>query len=187
MNRVLFVSFLLILLLLEACNPSGSKKEILKEHFDIPGFFEEEINQLEKKNQAIEKKINKDGKTETKTLQNVDWEKELAPFVDNDINKPSWVKNFFADTVFLPPGSFEITYTSIDLEIPIKQVKLLFENYSCSFVQINKNSNNKLFSYSQNLEYGKGKGYKINGYQKVKYTFDTRYEIISEFIINKKN
>ena len=185
MPRTFFLAFFFFTFLLTGCSSSNNKKESPKEHFDIPGFFEKQVNELQAINPAVEKKINKDGKTETKTLENIDWKKELAPFFDVDINKPSWIKSFSADTVFLTSNRFEITYTANEDETPVKQVKLLFENNSCNFVQINKKSNNKLFSFYQELEYRKGEGYKINGYQSVKYAFDTSYEIISEFIINK--
>lgn len=184
MFRSLLFSLLFFSFLNSGCDSAKEKKEMQKSYFDLPAFFEKEIKMLMKQNPGIEKKINKDGETETKILESIDWKKELAAFVDVDINKPSWIRSFSVDTLFLTSENFEITYVSLEKGIPIKQVKLLFENNSCSFVQINKKRDNTLFSSFQELAYKTGEGYKINGYQKVKFAFDTQYEIITDLIIN---
>lgn len=184
MFRSLLFTLLFFSFVNSGCDSAKEKKEIQKSYFDLPAFFKKEIKLLMELNPGIEKKINKDGETETKILESVDWKKELAPFVDIDINKPSWIRSFSVDTLFLTSKNFEINCVSLEEGIPIKQVKLLFENNSCSFVQINKKSENNLFSSFQELVYKTGEGYRINGYQKVKFAFDTRYEIITDFIIN---
>ena len=184
MLRYIISSFLFLAVFATGCDGGNGQKNLERNYFDLPAFFENEVNHLTSENPVIEKKISKDEKTETKVLSSIDWKGELAAFIDIDLNKPSWARSFLVDTTFLSPKKYEVLYTAVEDEMAVREVKLLFENNSCSFVQIKKRSENSLFSSFQNLEYSKGEGYKINGYQKVKFAFDTKYEIITDLIIN---
>jgi hypothetical protein len=60
-------------------------------YFDVPGFIHAQAALLEKDNPRAFKSVVENGQVrERKTLQNLNWHKELAAFADLDLNKPAF-------------------------------------------------------------------------------------------------
>lgn len=61
------------------------------QYFDVAGFVEKQIELLNQEKPRAEKQVIENGKsTETKTLTNVNWRKELELFTELDLNKPAF-------------------------------------------------------------------------------------------------
>ena len=58
--------------------------------FDLKGYFKTEIERLKKDVKQVKKTVTVNGKSEEKTLDSLNFEEELAPFIASDINRPAW-------------------------------------------------------------------------------------------------
>ena len=58
--------------------------------FDLKGYFKIEIERLKKDVKQVKKTVTVNGKSEEKTLDSLNFEEELAPFIASDINRPAW-------------------------------------------------------------------------------------------------
>ncbi|RYG09492.1 MAG: hypothetical protein EOO07_23780, partial [Chitinophagaceae bacterium] len=87
--------FLVFALALFSCNQrkeAEANTDLL--YFDVKGYFEKEINRLQKLNPEVNKTVSINGAAENKIAKIANWTKELAIFVNADINKTSWKGSF---------------------------------------------------------------------------------------------
>jgi hypothetical protein len=60
-------------------------------YFDVPGFIRSQVALLQaQKPVAIKRVQESEASTETKTIQNPNWNKELATFAELDLNRPAF-------------------------------------------------------------------------------------------------
>ena len=83
---------LLISLFLVSCNQE--QQIINKKYFDLKGFSESIIKELEIKKPEVTKVWQIGNQKETKSTHDVDWKKELSLFVDADLNKRAFVNSY---------------------------------------------------------------------------------------------
>ena len=162
-------------------NKTDSTEQELKPFFDLKKYFIEQENLLASKEFRLQKQITKDGKSEEKVFTNVDWQRELKPFAECDINKPSWIYSYSADTIFTKSG-MEIKYISKDLSLPVKQIDLIFENTVLTRMDIHKESANSYYRSTNNYIFEPQKGFSIDGSQEVVLAEKTNYSITAKFL-----
>ncbi len=90
MSRLVFV--LLISAWFLSCRKSSDTNAAT--YFDLAGTIKTQIALLSNEKPAVTKEVNLSGKKEVKTLNELDWEKELALFVQADINKNAYQKSY---------------------------------------------------------------------------------------------
>ncbi|GGI25080.1 hypothetical protein [Pedobacter mendelii] len=175
MNKKLI--FLVFALGFIACNQREESKantDLL--YFDINGYFKKEAVRLKKLNPQIVKEVSVNDVSETQTLKLTDWEKELAIFINADINKASWKGSFNMDK------KFELEhYTSSSKKIPIKDVVINTLNNKVKKVQIIISNKNILYTSSDTLIYYPDSLYQIKKYQKIKLLMAKSYHILGKF------
>jgi hypothetical protein len=65
-----------------------------KKYFDLKGFSESIIKGLENKRPEVTKVWQIGNQKETKSIRDVDWNKELSLFVDADLNKRAFINSY---------------------------------------------------------------------------------------------
>jgi len=98
-----------LLLWLAACNnsPAPSKTQIagINQYFDVTGFMQQQITQLNREKPGATEKVTEAGRgTETKQVNNLDWDEELGVFLELDINKPAF-RNAYIISHQTDPGT----------------------------------------------------------------------------------
>ncbi|WP_256007595.1 hypothetical protein [Pedobacter deserti] len=151
----------LLIVTLSAC--TSEPKEVLRgEYFDLAGYLHKEARQLSSTVRRAKKTVGIDGSYETKELQITDWEEELAPFIDADINKAAWRGKFreVKDTN-------KVSYVSEDTKIPVKELSVSFENNAINAISIVLKTDNILYSSYDSLRFFPDSLYEIRRVQKI--------------------
>ncbi|MFW0716821.1 hypothetical protein [Pedobacter sp. N23S346] len=145
-------------------------------YFDLKGYFSKEIIRLKNAKVKVDKTVSINGVSETKSLLINDWDKELAIFVNADINRNSW------------KGSFKVsqqngvqTYTSNSKKIPIKKVSIENKGSEISKVEIVIYNKNVLYQSLDTLTYYPDVLYKIRKQQKIRLLASKDYLIVARF------
>ncbi|KIA90842.1 hypothetical protein OC25_24505 [Pedobacter kyungheensis] len=144
-------------------------------YFDIKGYFGKEISRMQKLNPTVQKTVSVNGEAEHKASRIADWEKELAIFVNADINKTSW------------RGSFKINqengadvYTSDNKKIPVKKVVVEKSDAQINKVEIIIDNKNILFQTQDTLTYYPDSLYQIKKQQKIRLLNLKKYLIVGK-------
>ncbi len=153
------------------CSTSSNETKAISgstPYFNLGAYFTSEIARLTKQKITLDKKAALNGKSETQTLQSVDWEKELAIFTLSDINKPAWRDKYTADSS-MQGQQLTITYTATDTDLRTQSINLVFEPNATvpKSVTIFNHADNLVYQLTENLNYQSATGYQIQTTQKV--------------------
>ena len=86
--RITLIIFLFLLSCTsDVATPNTPTEKIF---FDLPSFFQSEIELMQKEVLALDKTSIVNGQKETKRLEDIDLTEELSIFVNADINKATW-------------------------------------------------------------------------------------------------
>ncbi|TKC03863.1 hypothetical protein [Pedobacter frigoris] len=172
------ILFYAVILFLFGCGyTSEQKQKINLSYFDVKGYFENEVNRLQKSSPAIYKMVEVNGSTETKTVKITDWKKELAIFSEADINKDSW-KGLFK----IIKQADKETYVSDNEKVPIKEIEITYtSSKEVSKLLIIVKNNNSLYTSADSLFYYPDSVYKIVKSQKIKLLSDRNYKVTGRF------
>ncbi|MFF5382854.1 hypothetical protein [Pedobacter suwonensis] len=141
-------------------------------YFDIKGYFEKEISRLQKLNPVVNKSVSVDGTVENKNVKIADWTKELAIFVNADINKTSWKGSFKTNQ----ENGVDI-YTSDHKKIPIKKVSITWKGQKAGKIEIIIDNKNILYQSQDTLTYCPDSLYSIKKHQKIRLLKNKRYSV----------
>lgn len=173
-------------------------------YFDMGSFFRAQVDNLNKRKLAIRQRVVKDGFAQTIEKEQVNWEEELAPFIDADINRPAWRNLFHVDTVLRNEHLVVIEYSLNNNPVdqdgnPVSgAVKGWFSPNPCPVckvvltkdlktntplkVSIDKLTDNFLYTSSHKLYFTTGEGYMVKGRIEVKYLYRSEYSVDSKFV-----
>ena len=164
-----------------SCDSDSQDKASPKYFFDLKEYIRKQAAILDSIHPEINKTVTKDGQSETRTLQNIKWSKELQSFTDNDLNRPAWKGLYSIDTSHTTTG-YIISYFAKDSSLVTRRMTITFEDSACSAINIvNKTKNNLYFSYRE-LFYNPAEGYEIRGIQDVRFAGKTNYAVKVIFI-----
>ncbi len=174
---------LFIIILIFSCNgkTENSTSEV-KTYFDLKEYFVQQAKTLQANTAYLQKKITKDGKVEQKIFNQVDWQKELKPFSDCDINKPAWINSYLMDTVFSNYNTI-LKYSARETSLPIQQLIVVFENDKLRQLTINKQSANSYYTAKNDYVFVPDSGFTITGSQEVMLAQKTNYSITAKFMV----
>ena len=173
------------ILLLTAC--TSGRESTIDKYFDVPGFINEQIDLLNKRDTQVSKTVRFGDESESLTLLDLDleqWQKELRIFQEHDINKPVLVDAYTVNQVTDDQGNKTTTYNLIDnsdLGILKMEIKQDPENqvsaWSSSFQE-----ENLLYCNFRELKLTTGdegilNSYRINGYHKLMFKDTVYYQI----------
>lgn len=166
-----------LLILLAACNTPDDKVTATKpEYFALQPYFEQEASRLQKSSPLVHKTVVVNGTPESRNLKIASWTKELASFIEADINKNAW-RGEFKKTV--QPGA-EI-YTSVNEKVPVKRLVVYRKAKQISGVEILIENNNFLYTSRDTLSYFPDKRYEVKKAQQIKFMKEKKYRITGSF------
>jgi len=153
-------------------------------YFDMSGFIRGQIVNLKGRGFGLRKREEKDGFTRTIEKEKVDWESELAEFLECDINRPAWRDRFETDTVLRNESTLVIRHTAMVPECPMRSMVVTYDRSTgtCLKVSIEKQTDNFLYSSEQRLFFTTGEGYSVHSKLEVSLLFSSEYEVESRFI-----
>jgi hypothetical protein len=165
-----------ILILFAACGNTTAPQNAPKKYFDLKGYFEQEAMRLNKTKPLVYKTVKVNEATENKKIRIADWNKELANFIDADINKNAWQGSFKIERT-----ADQDLFTSNDEKIVVKKLKITYKNDKITTIEILLNTSNYLYHSTDTLTYQPEKGYEIKKTQQIKLLNPKRYEIKGTF------
>ncbi len=173
--KIIYLNFLL---LFTACTANKEMKQ--NEYFDIKEVFLNQIKVLNVEKPVFTKTIEMNSQKETKDLSTINWEKELDPFVQMDINKSAFAKSYSV----LETDSTISYKLKKEEKLPIKSILIRKNPKSeqLQSIEIEASDHNLLYHWSKtlsaNIITGKLKNYSIKGNQKI-LVFDAEIYSIS--------
>lgn len=178
------LGLLLLVLLLSSCGAdlTPQKEKDIQQYFDLESYFNQEATRLIELQPTVSKTIISKDRKETKELNTINWQNELALFRNNDINKPSWENKYTIDSTFSDDGSLVLTYTAKEEDLQTRQLDVeLFDDRVHSIIIVNR-VENAIYSSQQYLTYRPNREYTIKKTQDVTLMGDDDYEIEVSFI-----
>lgn len=163
--RFLIVFFLCATII--ACQPTAQNKEASQQwvFFDIKGYFEKEIQRLNRIKPTVQKKVTLNGKSEEKQLSGLDFKNELNLFIQSDINRPDWIDKYRTDSIFQENQLQSIRYTALDEKLRTRQLTIDFKNGKVSKVYAQNGGKTMVAGSQQQLTYAPSEGYFIQSLQ----------------------
>lgn len=170
------ISILAFALALFSCNQQKeAEANTSLTYFDIKGYFGKEISRLQQLNPNVDKTVSINGVSENKTAKITDWTKELAIFVNTDINKTSWKGSFKASK----QDGADI-YTSDSKKIPVKKILVIQNGNKVGKIEIIIDNKNILYQSQDTLTYYPDSLYSVKKHQKIRLLNEKRYLVIGK-------
>ena len=154
-----------------------AKIENQEKLFDLPSFFQKEIDSLAALNPDVNKTVKKDENEESKKLKIKDWAVELSSFKAIDLNKPAYAGFVKVDTA---DSVIQYTFTNPELDLSCVRIKLDQQGQP-KMISVEKEVRNTLYKTSEFLVYEKNNFYLVEKNQHVKVMGDNYYKDQGEF------
>lgn len=179
-NRLILLAFLWIIF--AGCN---QKSEAIKgKYFDIIGFFNTEIQQLNQTKPGLEKIISREENPQSEQSDTANWAAELEPFFQLDINKPT-LADKYEITVDSNKGLQIKTYYAKDTNTEVQRISITTLNTKIQLVEAETRKRSWIVDRDVKYSYMPGKGYGIIVKENYIWSSPNNYEIFAQ-IINKK-
>ena len=146
-------------------------------YFSLAEYFNSEAVRLQEANPEIDKTVSKNGQQESKRINVADWQKELALFIDADINKPAWQHSYRIDST-----ATSVTYTSTDPKLRTTAIHVeKSEDGAITHIRVVNQVANMLYQTDEQLDYYADSLYRIAKQQHVRIIGDSNYTITGEW------
>ncbi|QEK50584.1 hypothetical protein FYC62_02055 [Pedobacter aquae] len=170
------IIFIISALCLTACSFSSEKKEQAVNYYNLQKYFSEEAARLNKIKPGINKTVKHNHDSETQNIKVEDWIKELALFVESDINKVAWKNSYQKDST-----STSITYTAKEENLRTRKIIILLKGNKPSKISITNQTKNNLYYTKEELIYIPDSLYQIEKFQDVKVLGINNYQVKGVF------
>jgi len=161
--------------LLAACT-SGPPAPLASRYFSCTTYFQAEAKRLAQEYPEFRKAVTRNGMHDSSLSTTPDWSRELEPFVQCDIGKPSLAAAYRADTV-IRNDTLRTRYTAREPSAPVRQIAVLSAAGRVAQIHIETGDTNALFTTRRRLDYRPGEGYDIEGIQTMKLGETTTYSV----------
>ena len=158
-------------------NEQQAKLSTQEKLFDLPNYFNKEIDSLSSLNPEVNKTVRKDDSEETKRLKIKDWAVELSSFKAIDLNKPAYTGFVKVDTV---DAVIQYHFTNPELDLSCVRIQLDTNGHP-KMISVEKQVKNTLYRTSEFLVYEKNKFYLVEKNQQVKVMGDNYYRVQGQF------
>jgi hypothetical protein len=174
--------FLIVCLIAVSCGNNNTP--VATSNFDTKHYFLSEVERLTLLQTSINKKVRYNDTEELITSSPpIDWNKELKPFIDIDLGRPTLSSSFLVDSTQngeLLIINYQAIDNKLDLQhVTIEKVSNQIKKISCLLIKTNS-----LFKSSTQLVYQPLVGYQISGNQDVTQVSNNSYTIEATWIIN---
>ncbi|UKT62443.1 hypothetical protein [Pedobacter mucosus] len=172
-KKIIFLVFAIGLISCNQRKEAEANTKLL--YFDIKGFFKNEINRLQRLKPSVDKTVSINGSIENKKIVIQDWNKELAIFLNADINKTSWKGSF---TTYRKNES--AIYKSASKKIPVKKISVVKENSIIKKIEILIAYKNILYQSNDTLIYYPDSLYEIKKEQDIRFLKKKKFVIVGK-------
>jgi hypothetical protein len=148
--------------------------------FNYSTLLSKELEKLKTSNAIIEKKIYYQGKIETKTIEQPQWEKELRPFMECNIQTPAFDK-LYSENKRVSGDSIIYTFKAKTDKPEIRVLEVVVVNRQLGKIEAFLFKKNSYFTLHESLLLRAGDGYRIKGSQKMMLAAETIYRIEAKF------
>ncbi len=170
--------YLVVLLAFFSCQqPQITDQEL----FDVPEFFEGEMNFVKQNFTKLHKSYLYDNKTDSLLMNKFNLEKELHDFLELDLNKAAYVGAFKKSEIKLDSGLVLLKYESEQKGVDLKKVEIVFRNSTPKSLRFYFEETNNLYESGKELFYETNKGFVISGFQRTKFKNPVKYRIEGEY------
>ena len=180
-GRLFSYALLTVPVLLAGCGDAGPAAPAARRplYFDVKGMLTQQVAQLAKRQAAVTKRVSLRGNApETVRVPAVKWADELQIFFQADINKAALRGAYTVDSVQLPGGAVQRTYTRQPGQpnAPVVRLTVVQQGAVAQEVAATIEQSNTLFSTQKQLrlqlQNGQLRRYEVVGTQKL-VLFDT--------------
>jgi hypothetical protein len=134
---------------------------VAENHVNLPGFFQNEIAKLGSDNTGLMEIMTISGQDETLFIKRPDWETELQPFLESDLNHKSLSGVLTVDTFHTTTGTV-LKYYSRDSTRRTMKGYIRMKNQSPDSVSLIFSSSSLYGNERKLLDYGPVNGYTIS-------------------------
>lgn len=129
-------------------------------YFSVPGFIKDQARELRSSGSSLTRNVAFNGQLEEKFISEPDWDKELKPFAECDLNLAAWKNGFDIDTSY-SKSLKKIRYRAREKRIAIRELELVLFEDSIQSLSIVYLKSNPWYSLGRQLTFSRGKGYTI--------------------------
>lgn len=145
--------------------------------FSLQKYFEREAERLSARSALVQKDVSINGKMESKTVRDLNWNDEFSVFMASDINKPAWIDLYKTDSTLL-----ETHYSTQDKDLKTKSIKIKKDSLQrVKAIIISNLTQNNLYTTEEKLYYYPDSLYIIETNQAVRALGDNIYKITGRF------
>ena len=174
MKQLLYTS-LLLFVIVSACKSKKENPPVQPEQtnandtatfYDVKGFFESEIKEVNTTPYFIYYKKSKDNKKKDSiAIKNKDFNELASHFLDKDITRKE-IKHYYKEDVFrdLSTKSITLSYSTKNKELEIQSIDVLLDEVTnkVKFIFIRTNKNEGDSSIIKQMSWNKGKNFLIS-------------------------
>lgn len=138
-------------------------------YFDIKEYFRQELKRLAAVS-SVAKTTEVNGVREERVIAAPDFEKELAVFINADINKPAWSDKYSVDSLFNNHRQLTgLAYAAMDDKLQIRQISIRLIDSQVHEIAIKSAMQSSVADSRQQLSYKPDSGYSIESYQRIPF------------------
>ncbi len=152
-----------------ACQPEEQQQKNVesKAFFDLAGYFQAQIDLLQAEQPRVEKRIVLNEEEEGKTVEQLDYQKELLVFLKADINRPAWRDQYTIDSIMVNDQLGQLRYIAQNEDLKTRRLIITFEGTEVSKVEIDNYTTSAIANLDQSLIYDPLIGYTIHSKENV--------------------
>ncbi|MFT4522557.1 MAG: hypothetical protein ACI8ZN_001507 [Bacteroidia bacterium] len=156
---------------------------------DVKAFMQGELKRLEKEKPSLTKKSVWQDNTNDTILNDVDWKRELALFLEIDFKPAQWASDFEQVEELHFNGEHIVDYKSVNPEQRMKLVRIVRHETDSSIKRfmINFSESSVISNSTRSLSYTQNKGYTVTGSKKIRFFEAENYQIIVHFLPMSSN
>ena len=141
----------------------GNRSEMVvkKDDFaDITEFLNREKSELGQGGVHFIKTVDLNGTRQTKSTDHFDWNRELKPFYECDLNMLAMINDYRTDTL-LKGDTTKITYTGIATRLKVSSMTVTYHANDLQSIEIRTSATNPWLMLERSLYYQKHLGYSL--------------------------
>ena len=181
--------FFALLLTIAGCSGQGDQQTAGQNgsFYDLVGYFESEMERLNREQPDLTKTVEFDGRQERKQYDSLDFERELRVFANANINRAALRDKYVVDSLFNTGTAGDtylekITYEAKEEKVKTKLIEIDFlPTGQIKRVYIESYSNSLAAELRQELTYQPRSGYSIYSYQDIALSEDKRLKVDVRF------
>ena len=180
MKNVFLITCFLVLI--SACNTPQEKINTTDIDFNYIKLLDQEIKNLSNMHAGLQKSIYYQGKNEKKTIDAPDWDKELRPFFQCNIQTPAFNK-LYSESRRVSGDSLILVYTARTDKSEVRRLEIYLLRLKLDSIRAELFRQNSYFTLNETLQYAPDYGYLISGSQKMMFASETVYRIEARLML----